>query len=154
MTTWFRAHNLENLTHVFSGEGGLFVAGRWNYKGRRAVYCSQSISLCTLEWLSHNGLSVSGFNYFRFSIEIPSELIQPVEIAELPGEWIATPATDVSREIAEKNLFNSDQFLGLTVPSVVIPEEKNLIINPLHRAYGKVLKTAKCLGQYNAPRRD
>ena len=75
MSIWFRAAQIQQADMVFSGDGGLYVAGRWNHKGTKAIYCSQSLSLCTLEWLSHNGLSVSGFSYYKFSIEIPDELI-------------------------------------------------------------------------------
>ena len=65
MTTWYRAARTENIQTVFSGDGGLYVSGRWNDLGKRIIYCSESIALCTLEWLAHHGLSVSGFNYYR-----------------------------------------------------------------------------------------
>ena len=84
MAIWYRASQLNDAQKVFSGEGGLFTAARWNHLGRRTIYCSESISLCTLEWLSHNGLSVSGFNYYRFSIEVPDDLIHRFAIEDLP----------------------------------------------------------------------
>lgn len=74
MSIWYRAHHSPNIDMVFSGAGGLYVSGRWHHKGRKVIYCSQSIALCTLEWLSHNGLSVSGFSYYKYSLEIADEL--------------------------------------------------------------------------------
>jgi RES domain-containing protein len=154
MSIWYRASQNNDIETVFSGVGGLFTAARWNYLGRRAVYCSESISLCTLEWLSHNGLSVSGFNYYRYSIEVPEKLIKKISHKHLPKEWNTTPATDITRDFSEKYLFLSDKFTALALPSVIVPEEFNLVINPSHRAFRKILETAKVLGKHSAPVRD
>ncbi|MCX7116174.1 MAG: RES family NAD+ phosphorylase [Gammaproteobacteria bacterium] len=153
MTTWYRAAQTEEVRTVFSGDGGLYVAGRWNPVGRKAIYCSESISLCTLEWLSHHGLLVSGFSYYRFSIEVPDALIVRPVIEALPQEWNETPATDKTRDFAENILLKETQYLAMAVPSVVIPEELNLIINPLHVAFSVALKTVRALGQYTVPYR-
>ncbi|MBA2653080.1 MAG: RES domain-containing protein [Tatlockia sp.] len=154
MTKWYRAAQSEKIEYVFSGDGGLYVAGRWNHKGRKVIYCSQSISLCTLEWLSHNGLSVSGYSYYRFSIEIPDELILEIKISELPKEWNCCPSTDKTRKIAEDILFSKNNYLAMAIPSVMIPEEKNLIINPIHNRYAEILKSTKSLGLFTAPDRS
>lgn len=151
MTIWYRASQIKNIEKVFSGDGGLYSAARWNYLGRRAIYCSESISLCTLEWLSHHGLSVSGFEYYRYVIEVPRKLIKKFETKNLPREWSLTPATDITRDFSEQHLFLSNQFVALALPSVLVPEEFNLIINPTHKTFPKILKTAKILGKHAAP---
>lgn len=151
MTIWYRVTGLNNIKEVFSGEGGLFAPARWNHLGRKAIYCSESISLCTLEWLSHNGLSVSGFNYFRYSIEIPDKFIKRFSVSELPKEWNYTPATDITRDFAESHLFTMDRYVAIALPSVVVPEEFNLVINPMHVQFPKLAKTAEQLGEYVAP---
>jgi len=135
MSLWFRGAQSPQIDTVFSGEGGLYVAGRWNHRGRKAIYCSQSIALCTLEWLSHNGLSVSGFHYYKFSITIPDELIIRYPISDLPIEWCDTPAPDANRDFADKHFYKPQQYLAMTIPSVMVPEEFNLVINPLHPAF-------------------
>lgn len=43
MSIWFRGAQNQHADIVFSGDGGLYVAGRWNHKGTKAIYCSQSI---------------------------------------------------------------------------------------------------------------
>ena len=129
MSVWFRGAQNPQIDQVFSGDGGLYVAGRWNPKGIKAVYCSQSFSLCTLEWLSHNGLSVSGFSYYKFSIEIPDELIIRYTISDLPENWNTTPSPNSNRDFAIDNFFKPNKFLAMAVPSVIVPEEFNLIIN-------------------------
>lgn len=153
MAVWYRVAQMGQISTVFSGEGGLYAAGRWNYLGRKVIYCSQSISLCTLEWLSHNGLSVSGFDYYRYSIDIPDDLIVMFPAADLPNEWCTVPAVDATRGFAERNLFLSNQYLAMVVPSVIVPEECNLVINPSHIRFSEVMKTIKSLGQYIAPNR-
>lgn len=153
MSIWFRGAQNQQAENVFSGDGGLYVAGRWNHKGTRAIYCSQSISLCTLEWLSHNGLSVSGFSYYKFSIEIPDELIIKYPHSELPQEWKNTPSPDSGRDFAAKNFYNPSKYLAMAIPSVMVPEELNLVINPLHIAFANVKKTIRALGEFIAPNR-
>jgi RES domain-containing protein len=152
MSTWYRVHKNKNASIVFSGDGGLYVAGRWNYLGKKATYCSESIALCTLEWLSHNGLSVSGFDYYRYSIQIPDLLIKKYDVKDLPVNWNTTPATDFSRDFSDKYLFNSDS-LAIAVPSVLIPEEYNLIINSSHSEFSKVSSSVVNLGKFSAPAR-
>jgi RES domain-containing protein len=154
MTVWYRASQISSPQVTFSGDGGLYVAGRWNYLGKRVIYCSESIALCTLEWLAHNGLSVSDFNYYRYAIEIPDHLVTKFNKIDLPKEWNVTPATDMTRDFAEKKLFLSDKNLAIAIPSVIIPEEFNLVINPLHNAFSQLVKAVKALGLYTAPNRD
>lgn len=151
MSIWYRASWSAEQNATFSGDGGLFVAGRWNHLGRRAIYCSETIALCTLEWLAHQGLPVSGFTYYRYAIDVPDHLIQHFLQDALPKNWDMTPATNISRNFAEENLFVLNNYLGLVVPSVIVPEEKNLIINPLHPEFQAVKKNIKILGKYMAP---
>lgn len=153
MSIWFRGSQVQNTDIVFSGEGGLYVAGRWNHKGTKSVYCSQSISLCTLEWLSHNGLSVSGFSYYKFSIDIPDDLIIKYAISDLPKEWKDTPSPNMNRDFAAKHFYDPNEYLAMSIPSVMVPEEFNLVINPLHTAFSEVKRTTRILGQFTAPSR-
>ncbi|KTD35706.1 RES domain protein [Legionella nautarum] len=153
MSVWFRGHQHPEVDIVFSGEGGLSVAGRWNHLGTKAVYGSQSISLSTLEWLSHNGLPVSGFSYYKFSIEIPEELLVLYKVSDLPKEWKNTPSPNSCRDFAAKNFYDPKQYLAMAIPSVMVPEEFNLVINPLHNAFVEVKKTVQFLGKFTAPHR-
>lgn len=145
MTTWYRVHRSANKKEVFSGSGGDFTPGRWNKLGTKAVYCSESIALCTLEWLANQGLSVFGFNYYRYSIQIPETSIKKFSLQKLPKKWRTIPATDITRDFAEKYLYSDNHTLAIAVPSVVIPEEFNLVINPLHSSFAEVFKTIKSM---------
>ncbi len=153
MSIWYRCAQTREANHVFSGDGGLYVAGRWNHKGIRAIYCSQSISLCTLEWLSHNGLSVSGFRYYKFSIEIPDELIVKYTSSALPKNWSDTPSPHSNRDFANQYFYTPSDYLAMSVPSVMVHEEFNLIINPLHSAFEIVNNSIHFIGEFIAPNR-
>lgn len=153
MSVWYRVAQIEQPDRVFSGEGGLYVAGRWNHKGTKSIYCSQSLSLCTLEWLSHNGLSVSGFSYYKFSIEIPEELIIQYQISDLPPGWNDTPSPNFNRDFVEKKFYSLKDHLAMAIPSVMVPEEFNLVINPLHPSFGEAQETIVSLGTFVAPNR-
>ena len=134
----------------------MYVAGRWNPLGRRAVYCSQSIALATLEWISHNGLSVSGYKHYRFSISVPDKLVVKFEVEDLPKDWNSVPDTAASQTFGEERLFGQKVArapLAISVPSVLIPEERNLVLNPLHPEYSRVIKSVLELGKFSAPHR-
>lgn len=153
MATWYRAHNTAMIKYVFSGDGGFYVPGRWNHKGRKVVYCSDSIALCTLEWLAHHGLSVSGYSYYKFEIDVPDPLIQKFSVNDLPKGWNREPSIDVTRDFAEKHLFNQDTYLAISVPSIMVPEEFNLVINPLHKDMQAITSKINLLGKYTSPTR-
>lgn len=153
MTVWYRAHCSQKITDVFSGEGGLYSSARWNHAGNKVIYCSASIALCTLEWLCHNEMSVSEFENFRYSINISEKLTLKLSHSDLPKNWQTTPATDHTRDLADEFLFNQKKYLALAVPSVVIPEEYNLVINPLHATFKTAEKTIRELGKHRSPKR-
>jgi RES domain-containing protein len=146
MSIWYRVAALKDAKKVFSGDGGLHVSGRWHFKGTKAVYCSQNLSLCTLEWLAHHGCSFSGVSYYKYSIEVPDELILRPELKELPEEWDAIPDMDASRGFAHRLLFNEARYVALVVPSVVTQEEYNIVMNPEHDEFKAILRSVKLLG--------
>ena len=85
---------------------------------------------------------------------IPDKLVRVLADKDLPENWSKTPATDMTRDVMKKVLFESDEYLAVSVPSVLVPEERNLVINPLHVDYADVLKTIKSLGRHIGPNRN
>jgi len=153
MSIWYRAASSSDPTKTFSGDGGLYVDGRWHHKGRRVVYCSQSISLAMLEWRTHNGLSVDGFTFHKFRVEISDDQITYFETKNLPRGWESVPATFVTKNFSDKTLFSPSGPLAIAVPSAIIHEEFNLIINPLHSAFPMLKNSITYLGKTNVPKR-
>jgi RES domain-containing protein len=117
--------------NAFSGEGPYLYGGRWNSPGHRVVYVSQSISLATLEVLV-NGLKPEQIHdYIFFSIMIPVKQIQKIEKESLPDDWNNDPVPHSTQAVGDK-WFAKRKSLALQVPSAVVVQEYNFLLNPLH----------------------
>jgi len=121
-----------------SGEGARLYGGRWNQKGSSVLYTSESRSLATVEYLVHLPISVLPSDVCIAEIEIQEiASTQTVEIADLPKYWMNYPAPMELMEIGEewKRIGTS---LVLKVPSVVVKNEWNYLINPIHPSFQNV----------------
>lgn len=119
-----------------AGGGAKAVGGRWNRKGTAAVYASTTIALATLETLAHLGGNISIRNAFLVSIHVPAAVWaqrRTVSVASLPPAWLAEPLGAASIEFGDTWLRTQAQLL-LLVPSIIVPEEYNVVINPAHPA--------------------
>ena len=117
---------------AFSGEGGLHGAARWHSLGTRLVYTSSSVALACLETLVHMQTLRHSEERWLFTIEIPDRLVE--ELRDLPRGWDVEPAGDVSREVGNRWV-TEQRSVALLVPSVVVPVEKNALINPRHSRF-------------------
>jgi RES domain-containing protein len=70
-----------------------------------------------------------GLVYRLITLDIPDDSVAVVPPASLPVGWDALPAGAVSQAVGE-NWLRSGRMLALRVPSVLIPEESNLLLNP------------------------
>jgi RES domain-containing protein len=112
---------------AFTGEGAASYGGRWNPPGRRMVYLAGSRALAALEMLVH--LTTPGSRaktYLIFEVLIPSAAIMDA------------PATDRPVETGDTWL-KSGRSTALRVPSVLIPEEPNYLLNPLHPGFSNII---------------
>ena len=110
---------------MLSGEGAAKYGGRCNPKGVPAVYCSENPSLAALEILA-NLVRLSTFPRYRIlDLDVPDGLI-----------------TAVSGAIGDTRQAGAEMFrthLAIMAPSFVIPLERNVVINPDHPDFDKVL---------------
>jgi len=125
---------LARLAHPkLDGEGARLAGGRWNSRGRAAVYASSRLSLAALELLVHTDVPLVPADLVAFEVEIPDTLeIESVALADLPKDW-RLPGHPGCRAIGDTWLAE-ERTAVLRVPSAVVPEESNYIINPGHRA--------------------
>jgi len=124
----------EYEAHDLGGKGAEKTGGRWNRPGRPVVYCASSVALACLETVVHLNAAGLPLNRFLVRIEVPDELWQArrtMTPADLPVGWSAIPEGKVSLDIGDAWLHDAPTAL-LAVPSVIVPEESNLLINPLH----------------------
>ncbi len=134
-TLWRIAkHTAQYAATDLSGGGAKAVGGRWNSKGVETVYASSSIALATLETLAHLGDNIAIRNAFLVSITVPPSVWRKremIEADELDPTWLAEPPGLTSIRFGDAWLRGNTAAL-LLVPSVIIPEEYNVLINPSH----------------------
>ena len=114
------------------------MEGRWNSEGKKVLYTAESISLAYLETLAHRkGL---GFNKdFRIMvIEVRNNTgIQTVESSDLSKAWRDFRNYSDCQKIGNA-WFDAEEKLCLKVPSAVVPENWNVVINTFHKEFKKV----------------
>ena len=118
-----------------SGEGSRIYGGRWNSIGLPVVYTSSTISLSLLEILVYSASYDQLQNNILVRIEVPDTASSVISGSALPAKWLNDP--DYSRYIGDEFLIQKKSLL-LRVPSAIIPEEYNILINPLHPDFKKV----------------
>ena len=115
-----------------SGTGAKISGGRWNSKGTPLVYCASSIALATLEtvhYLRNGGLPL---NRYLVRIDIPDRVWDSRQVLDpLRGGWDAIPAGLTARNAGDQWAATGATAL-LLVPSVIVPDEYNVLINPEH----------------------
>ncbi len=115
-----------------SGAGAKTTGGRWNPAGIAMLYASETIALACLETLVHTKAVGLPFNRYLVRIDIPDSAWAAAEV--FPGDvgWDALPAGKVSIDYGTQWAREGRSAL-LRVPSVVVPEEFNVLVNPAHR---------------------
>jgi RES domain-containing protein len=132
-----------------SGKGAENSGGRWNRKGTPVIYASCSIALAYLETIVHlSGFDPLPLNRYLIKIDIPAAAWRARTIfdAGMHVGWDALPAGLVSLDWGSEWL-RSCRSLVATVPSIVVPDELNILINPRHSDAGSLI--AKKLRRWN-----
>lgn len=120
---------LEKYSHSLNASG---ASNRWNKKDEFVIYTGSSRSLSTLETVVHRAAINISSPYKLLTIVIKDKtLIKEIEIKDLPVNWMTIEAYVELQEIGSK-WYNSLESLLLKVPSSIIPQEYNYIINTKH----------------------
>ena len=119
-----------------SGKGAAIYGGRWNSPDTYIVYSAESPSLALLEAIVRIG-KMPELNYCMIVIEIPDSEISVLDVNQLTLDWYKNPPPDNLKTIGDK-FIQANQSLALIVPSVIMPEEHNCLLNPGHKDFGKV----------------
>jgi RES domain-containing protein len=113
-----------------SGAGGIRAAGRWHSRGRRIVYLADHPASALLEMLVHLDRDLLPTTYRLLRIVVAETIvIEPVGADTFLSDWRNRPA--VTREIGDLWLDRSSSAL-LQVPSVIVPNSQNFLLNPGH----------------------
>ena len=136
--TVFRLGKHAYRNQLFSGQGGLYASGRWTPRGRLVVYTSASISLAVLEYT---------INYHRRGwvpatvlgrATLPASVpIETLSLDKLPTNWFAAPGPIQLQTLGGEWLARGETAV-LKVPSAIVTEEWNYLINPLHADFRRL----------------
>lgn len=119
-----------------SGTGAKLTGARWNSKGFPMLYTAGHISLAILEMLVHTRFKDAGVQYDLLSIQIPQQAgLGKIDVKKLKKGWIDD--VNYSRFIGDE-FIKEKQNLIMAVPSAIVQEENNYLINPLHPDFKKV----------------
>ncbi len=119
-----------------SGYGAAHYPGRWNSKGVFVLYTAATAALALLESVVHmDKLLRTG--YSLATIVLPEASINKLEVHDLPAGWDGFPPHEKLKKFGD--LFvQASEYLALQIPSSIMPEDYNFLINPLHQQFNKV----------------
>ncbi len=119
-----------------SGTGAKLLGGRWNSKGLPILYTSEHISLALLEMLVNTQFKDYAIPLDLLSIQFPDSIeFAEVTIKKLKKDWVKD--FEYTRFIGDEFLKDKQRLL-MKIPSAVIGEEHNFLLNPLHPDFKKV----------------
>lgn len=122
---------------AFDGEGARITGGRWNSEGIPVVYTAGTLSLALLEIIVHLEIK-DALKYFKaIPISFNNALMQNVSTDSLPLTWNCTPPSFSTKSIGDEWARQADAAV-LCVPSAVVPNELNYLLNPLHPNFSKI----------------
>lgn len=124
-----------------TGKGAEITGGRWNRQGTPLLYTATSRALAGLETIVHLNSGGLPLNRYLVSVEIEDGLWNAARVetaASLPIGWDAEPASLTSVDLGTAWARAATSLL-LSAPSVIVPEEPNILINPRHPDIGKLV---------------
>lgn len=124
---------------AFDGEGSRHVGGRCSARGTRVAYASSSLSLAALEYFVNLSPGDAPTDLLSIRVDLPDRIkVETLNPEQLPPDWQARPFPTVLQDIGLSWLV-AGRTVGWLVPSVVIPQERNLLLNPLHPDFGALV---------------
>lgn len=136
VTVWRLVDHRYTAT-AFDGTGAEITGGRFNSRGVKVVYTSDSLSLALLETL----VRVNNRERLRRQVciraTIDSGMVTELDPSDLPEGWDAIPPSAEVRLLGDAWTESRDS-LVLRVPSVVVPQQSNYLINPQHPSISKL----------------
>jgi RES domain-containing protein len=132
----YRIVKARHARTAFSGEGARIAGGRWNRPGDAVVYVSASLALAAIETFVHLGEDAVHLRFVHFRIDIPDDV--PIERCRRPpARWRAEPPEAPSMRYGS-TWARRGRTAVLEVPSVIVPSEKNYLLNPRHRDFARL----------------
>jgi RES domain-containing protein len=114
-----------------SGEGARLHGGRWNHKGTPCIYTSENRALAVLEYTVNVAIDDIPRALSMVVIDIPVDDMTTFAVSRLPGNWYETPVPAETKDFGA-GILEARHSPIIKIPSAVIPEEFNYVLNPMH----------------------
>jgi RES domain-containing protein len=134
-----------------SGGGAAQRPGRWNGGKDPIIYSALTISMAVLETAAHIDDTGLPLNRYLIELNVPEHIWASREVVnpkKLPSTWAAIPAGRASVKVGSDWLSSLRSTL-LVVPSVIVPEESVVLINPRHVGAPKIKAKSVRSFEYN-----
>ncbi len=138
MTPAWRIAKQKHLSSGLSVDGARRYGGRWNPIGVPVIYTAESLSLATLEIIVH--LEREQLLYHRFAkipVTFKKSLVYTLPRKKLPKDWDRLPPSESTQKLGRKWIEQAKHAI-LKIPSTVIREEHNYLINPVHPDFSAI----------------
>lgn len=125
----FRLVKAKYRDEVLTGMGASFRHGaRWNEPGQRAIYAAENRALAVVETLAHVPRLRGLPPHVMCEIEVDDDTVERSIDAPAP--------TDAAAAVAYgSKWFRDARSVALVVPSIIVPEEKNAVLNAGHKDF-------------------
>jgi RES domain-containing protein len=136
-------HRISHCQYIedLSGTGARLYGGRWNNVGKPMVYMASSRSLAVLEVLVHLPPTIIPDNFCQITFEVPED-VQVIDLKKLPPNWQEYPEPSILKTLGDKFL-KANKHLLLKVPSAIVTDEFNYLLNPMHSLAASVKKVER-----------
>jgi RES domain-containing protein len=134
----FRIVKKRHALTAFSGDGARAFGGRWNFPGIPMVYSAHTRALAALESLAHYGGAERRMAFVTFEIEIPDKLAVRIEASALPRDWRRDEPSPSTQAFGSE-WQRSGSSAALVVPSVLVPQEYCVLLNPEHPDIDRIM---------------
>ncbi len=135
MITAWRIVKEKHQRTAFTGEGARQYGGRWNPIGIPVIYTAESLALATLEIIVHLGKEELLYQHFiKIPVSFNASEVFTFPRRKLPKDWAQLPPSESTQTIGHKWIMQAEYAI-LKVPSTIIKEEHNFLINPNHPNY-------------------
>ena len=123
---------------TLDGEGTRRFGSRWVPRGLPAIYTSATLSLAALELFVHTDPDLVPADLQAISAEIPDDLaVCELALSELPANWRDIPPPAELQELGRAWIAERTAAI-LSVPSVVVPTERNYVLNPTDAGFRRI----------------
>jgi RES domain-containing protein len=135
----YRAFERKHAATAFSGEGARRYGGRWNSVGTAMVYTSATFALALLEIMVNVSSARIPEDMVFAPIDIPDDIRPTVlDVAALPKHWFDFPAPPEC-QLAGDDWVRRAQTVALVVPSAAARIETNVLLNPTHPDFSRLI---------------